>query len=298
LQKGDIVTANQLKGNKIRIIKWCPAGCEIEFDLLGWVLLKTKNIHQLRRIDHRRAKKFNGKSRSRSAVVSPLSLIQKIVGQNCTTSKKQICHKSNPQRVSSTNFSPFVVLEGLEVYKGRRQSAVIGWLKPGRIVWANQHKGSMFRIMKMDERGNIVVDANLKPKNWGWVYLRRKGDSKPRLVSLPLSYLTKTEKFMNIQSPRDTLGSKDHFCANKQTPHRARTSQKDHENRISKFVKQKSRSQGKKQFNILLSSDLEECVSRSRQYNQAKSMKHSEETKVGVSFLHSDVASRIIAEEE
>jgi len=192
MHRGDIVTANQLEGNKIRIIKWCPAGGEIDFDLRGWVLLKTEDINLLRRIDNRREKKVNGKFGRKSAVVSPLLLIQMIVGQHSGKNQKQVCHKSNPKRVSAANFSPFKVLVELEVRRGRRAPAVIGRLKPGRIVWANQHKGSMLRIMKMDRCGNIVVDANLKPKNWGWVCLQRRGDVKPRLVRISSSEVTKT----------------------------------------------------------------------------------------------------------
>merc|ERR1719245_2760267 len=115
------------------------------------------------------------KFRSRWAVVSPLLLMQKIAGQQCGTSKKNFCHKSNPMRVSAANFTPFRVLLKTEVRKRRREHSVIGTLKPGRIIWANQHKGSMLRIMKMDQWGNIVVNADLKPKNWGWVCLKRRG---------------------------------------------------------------------------------------------------------------------------
>merc|ERR1719192_377826 len=33
LQVGDIVTANQLKGNKLRIFRCCPFGSHVEYDL-------------------------------------------------------------------------------------------------------------------------------------------------------------------------------------------------------------------------------------------------------------------------
>merc|ERR1719285_57589 len=248
LQKGDIVTANQLKENKIRIIKWCPAGGEIEFDLSGWVLLKTKDIHLLRRIDHRGENQIGGKS----AVVSPLLLIQKIFGQHCGTSKKQGCPKPNPQRVSAANFSPFQVLVELEVRKGRREPTVIARLKPGRIVWANQHKGSMLRIMKMDQRGDIVVDSNLKPKKWGWVCLQRRGDAKPRLVRITTSDVAKTVNNMNIRRSHDTLGSKDHFCANNHTQPQAKKTRNVCTKRISEFAEETSRSQGKKHLSTML----------------------------------------------
>lgn len=245
LQKGDIVTANQLKENKIRILKWRPAGGEIDFDLLGWVLLKTKDAHLLRRLDHRGENKIDGRFRSRSAVVSPLLLIQKIIGQHSGTSKKQVCHNSNPQRVSAANFSPFQVLVEIEVRKGRREPAVIGRLKPGRIVWANQHKGSMLRIMKMDQRGNIVVDANLKPKNWGWVCLQRRGDAKPRLVRITTSDVAKTANNLNSGCSRNTLGSKDDFCANNHNQHRAKKSRNICRRCVSEFAEENFRSQGK-----------------------------------------------------
>jgi len=297
LQKGDIVTANQLKANKIRIIKWCPAGGEIDFDLPGWVLLKTKDIRMLRRVDHRVENKINGKFESRSDVVSPLLLIQKIVGQHCGKSKMQVRHRSNPHRVSAANFSPFQVLVELEVHKGRREHAVIGRLKPGRVVWANQHKGSMLRIIKMDKRGNIVVDANLKPKNWGWVCLQRRGDVKPRLVRLPTSDVAKTDKFMNIRCSRDKLGSKDKFYAGYHTQHLWKKS-RNACSRISGFAEENSRTQGGQNFKTLLLNDLEDCISRSRYSDEAKNTNTNWENNVGVSSSLSDRTSRIIAREE
>jgi len=66
---------------------------------------------------------------------------------------------------------------------------------------------------------------------------------------------------MNILNPRDTMESNDHFCGNKQTQHR-------------------------------------DCISRSRHYDQAKTIKQHEETTVEVSSSNSDLASRIVAEEE
>jgi len=295
LQKGDIVTANQLKGNKIRIIKWCPASGKIDFDLAGWVLLKTRGIDMLRRIDHRREKKVNGKCRSRSAVVSPLLLIQKIVGQHCATRKNQVYHKPNPKRVSAANFSPFKVLVEVEIRKGRRVPTVIGRLKPGRIVWANQHKGSMLRIMKMDKFGNIIVDGNMKPKNWGWVCIHQRGDVKTRLVRIPTSEVMKTGKFMNIRCSHDTLRTKDNLCANNHTKHRSKDSGKARESRIFKFAKENSRSQGKKQLNAVLMNDLEDSISRSSHSDQATSVTNHEENKVGVSSYLRDLAIRAIA---
>merc|ERR1719285_884397 len=51
LQKGDIVTANQERGNKLRIIKYCLNGSKIQHELKGWVLLQTKEKELLRRIE-------------------------------------------------------------------------------------------------------------------------------------------------------------------------------------------------------------------------------------------------------
>merc|ERR1719233_719772 len=85
-------------------------------------------------------------------------------------------HKTNPQRVSAARCSPFKGLAEVEVCK---EPTVVGRLKPNQIVWANQHKGSMLRIVKM-EHGEIKLDHEFKPEIWGWVSLRRKGE-EPRL---------------------------------------------------------------------------------------------------------------------
>lgn len=282
LQKGDIVTADWLKGNKIRIIKWCPAGSKIDFDLPGWVLLKTEDIHLLRRIDHRGENKVNNKFRSRSVVISPLLPTQKIIGQHCETGKKQVRHKSNLQRVSASNISPFRVLVDLDVRKGRREPAVIAKLKAGVIVWANQHKGSMLRIIKMDRYGNILVDANMKPKNWGWVCLQRRGDVKPRLVRIPLE-LMKTGRFKTSQCGHNPSRSKHNFCAHNHT-HRAKKCRKDRRTHIAKFAEDMSRFQGKKHFNTLLFNDLKDCVN----YSENKDVISSSQSELAMGTLARD----------
>jgi hypothetical protein len=96
-----------------------------------------------------------------------------------TVESHKTVHKTNPQRVSAARCSPFKVLAEVEVCKGRKEPTVVGRLKPNQIVWANQHKGSMLRIVKM-ERGEIKLDHEFKPEIWGWVSLRRKGE-EPRL---------------------------------------------------------------------------------------------------------------------
>ena len=57
---------------------------------------------------------------------------------------------------------------------------MVGRLEPGEVVWANQQKGCMLRVVRMDRWGNIRKDRCLKPESWGWVSMRRK-DGKPQL---------------------------------------------------------------------------------------------------------------------
>jgi len=185
LQTGDIVTANQLKGNKVRIIKWCPVGSKIHFDLPGWVLLKTQDTVLLGRVNRHKEKRLFGKTESRSTQVTTV-----LQSQRCKEDRKQI-FEPNPLG-SSGNCWPFKVLVDVEVLKGRKKSAIVGKLKPGRIVWASQQKGQMLRITRMDTYGNIVVGVNLKPKTWGWVCLQRSVDEQPRLIRISTSLLMKT----------------------------------------------------------------------------------------------------------
>jgi len=171
LQKGDIVTANQLKGNKLRIIRYCAAGTDYEQELCGWVLLQTKEMELLRRVTYVDGQPIMTEDRPHFETIIPKE-------QQTTESHKTV-HKTNPQRVSAARCSPFKVLADVEVCKGRKEPTVVGRLKPNQIVWANQHKGSMLRIVKM-ERGDIKLDNDSKPEIWGWVSLRRKGE-EPRL---------------------------------------------------------------------------------------------------------------------
>jgi len=174
LQEGDIVTANQLKGNKLRIIHCRPLGSSVEYDLHGWVLLQTKEKELLRRIDYIDGEIVITENRPNFETLIPKE--QQIIQQN-----KSTIQRTNPQRVSAARCSPFRVLTHVEVCKGRKEPTVVDTLMPNRIVWANQHKGSMLRIVKMDSKGRIKLDEERKPEAWGWVSLRKKGEDKPRL---------------------------------------------------------------------------------------------------------------------
>jgi len=215
LRKGDIVTTNQLKGNKVRIIKWCPVGSKIQVDISGWVLLRTKEMFLLRRIEHRVEKQPVVKSESRSTILNPVLQNPKL-GQPLSRRERQILQKCNSKRVSAANCSPFKVLVEVEVRKGRKESTIVGLLKPGRIAWANQHKGSMLRIMKMDHSGNIVYGSTMKPEVWGWVCLQRRGE-KPRLLRILNTTVIKTKKTQEVPGPREEVRSKGYNFTNSQS---------------------------------------------------------------------------------
>jgi len=174
LEKGDIVTANQLKGNKLRIIRCRPLGSSVEHDLNGWVLLQTKEKELLRRVDYIDGEIVMTENRPNFETLIPKEhqIIQPI---------KSNVQRTNPQRVSAARCSPFRVLTQVEVCKGRKEPTVVDTLMPNTVVWANQHKGSMLRIVKMDSEGRIKLDGERKPEAWGWVSLRKKGEDKPRL---------------------------------------------------------------------------------------------------------------------
>merc|ERR1719233_2854345 len=176
LYQGDIVTANQLKGNKLRIIRYCSAGTDYEREISGWVLLQTKEKELLRRVNYIDGEMVMIENRPNFETLIPKE-------QQTMESQKTV-HKTNPQRVSAARCSPFKVLAEVEVCKGRKEPTVVGRLKPNQIVWANQHKGSMLRIVKT-ENGDIKLDHEFKPQIWGWVSLRRKGE-EPRLEHMVL----------------------------------------------------------------------------------------------------------------
>lgn len=170
LHIGDVVTANQLKGNKLRIIKCIRFGSDIEFALDGWVLLRRKDTDFLRGIGQLEVEMPT------NAAGRPWDNTGELV-----ESPRKITHKANPQRVSAAKCSPFKVLAELQIFSGRKEPLVVGLLKPGSIVWANQHKGSMLRIVKTDKWGSIKLDRRFKPEVRGWVCLKGRDDDKPRL---------------------------------------------------------------------------------------------------------------------
>merc|ERR1719233_1721230 len=184
LYKGTIVTANQLKGNKLRIISYCPAGTNYERSISGWVLLQTKEKELLRRVNYIDGEIVMIENRPNFETLIPK--------ENQTIESQKTVHKTNPQRVSAARCSPFKVLSEVEVCKGRKEPTVVGKLKPNQIVWANQHKGSMLRIVKT-EHGDIKLDHEFKPEIWGWVSLRRKGE-EPRLERMTHGAPYKTKK--------------------------------------------------------------------------------------------------------
>jgi len=264
LQKGDIVTANQLKGNKVRIIKWCPKGCWIDLDLPGWVLLQKKEIYLLRRMQHWEEEKLGVKPESRSTVVKPPYHNRKIFRQPSSAVQTQISQTTNPKRVSATNISPFKVLVEVDVRKGRKEPTIVGRLKPGNIVWANQHKGSMLRIINTNHSGNIVYDSTLKPEVWGWVCLQRRGDEKPCLLRILNSAVTKTKETGKVQLGRGKVRSTAHIFADRVSNYQDRKSRSKPRSRASKIAGHSSWSPSEKHCNThqLHNSDITTTVPR------------------------------------
>jgi len=163
LRKGDIVTANQERGNKLRIIRHRAYGSDMEYELNGWVLLRTKEEELLRRIE----------------LVEGDSLMKERRRPAPTKEQSVVKQPRNYPRPAKCN--PYRVLADVQVWRGRRDSSiVVGRLEPGEVVWANQQKGCMLRVVRMDRWGNIRKDRCLKPESWGWVSMRRK-DGKPQL---------------------------------------------------------------------------------------------------------------------
>jgi len=198
LRKGDVVTANQLKGNRVRIIKWCPGGCKTNLDLQGWVLVNTKDMDLLRRIYWWESEKSVVNKDRRSTSANSLAQHPKISRNLQRTVQKHMFNKCNPQRVSPGNCCPFKVLVEVEVRKGRKEPAIVGRLKPGDIVWANQHKGSMLRIIKQHPP---LDGSTLKSEVWGWVCLQRRYEEKPRLIRILNLVIAKTRGTGKIKFP-------------------------------------------------------------------------------------------------
>merc|ERR550534_755098 len=280
LWKGDIVTANQIKGNKVRIIKYCPVECKIEFDLQGWVLLQKKDMDLLRRLDFREEQEIVEKPESVSIIEKPLLQNPQIPRQRCSAVQNQILHKANPQRVSATNCSPFKVLVEVEVRKGRKEPAIVGRLKPGNIVWANQHKGSMLRIINTDHFGNIVYDSNLKPEVWGWVCLQRRGDEKPRLLRILNSVLTKTKKTGRSRLSQGRVVSTGHNFADRVSHYQHRKSRSKLRSRASKVAGLISWSPSEKHCNTHQRHNPNKTITLPRHIVKTKSMLYSKEDTV------------------
>jgi len=167
LRKGDIVTANQERGNKLRIIRHRAYGSDMEYELNGWVLLRTKEEELLRRIELVEGDSLM-KERRRPAPPKEQSVVKQ---------------QRNYPRPAKCN--PYRVLADVQVWKGRRDSSIVlGRLERGDVVWANQQKGCMLRIVRTDRWGKIRKDRSLKPESWGWVSMRRK-DGKQLLELMP-----------------------------------------------------------------------------------------------------------------
>jgi len=123
LQRRDIVTANQERGNKLRIVKLLAHGSNENADVHGWVLHQTKEEELLRRCGE-----------VAGEVVTPRHLRKRIP--------------------KAAGVSPYRVLSTVEVLSNGN---TIAWLEPGTVVWVDQQKGATFRIMRMNQRSNLEV---------------------------------------------------------------------------------------------------------------------------------------------
>jgi len=283
LRKGDIVTANQLKGNKVRIIKWCPQGCWSEFDLSGWVLLLKKEIYLLRRMQHWEEEKLGVKPESRSTLIKPLLHNPQIFQQPSSAAQNQISQTSKPQRVSAINISPFKVLVEVEVRKGRKEPTVVGRLKPGNIVWANQHKGSMLRIINTDHSGNVVYDSTSKPEVWGWVCLQRRGDEKPRLLRILNSVVTKSKKTGGIRLTQGKVRSAGPIFADRVSHYQHRKPRRKLRSCASKIAGLSAWSPSEKHCNTHQLHNLDKTTTLPRHIVKAKRMLLRKEDMVAAS---------------
>jgi len=162
LQNGDIVTANQERGNKLRIIRHCPCGSNVQHELKGWVLLQTKEKELLRRIE--------------------------LVDGEIVMKERRFSFMKKPasQQISS-KCVPFRALDQVHVYSGNKEpsSTVIDQLNPGAVVYGDKVMRSMLRIIKTDVCGNIQLGHNAEPQPYGWVMLRRIEDGQPQFEFVP-----------------------------------------------------------------------------------------------------------------
>lgn len=156
LQRRDIVTANQERGNKLRIVKLLAWGSDENADVHGWVLHQTKEEELLRRCGE-----------VAGEVVKPRHL-----------------RKRAPK---ATGVAPYRVLSTVEVLNN---GITIALLEPGTVVWADQQKGATLRIMRMNQRSNLEVWG------WVLAYRNGKKQLEPvprvnsidaeRVINLPL----------------------------------------------------------------------------------------------------------------
>jgi len=162
LQKGDIVTANQERGNKLRIIRHCPRGSKIQHELKGWVLLQTKEKELLRRIEL-------------------------VDGEIVMKARRFSFSKKPASENTSTKCVPFRALDQVHVYNGIEEpsNTVIDQLNPGAVVYGDKLLGSMLRIIKTDACGNIQLSHKAQPQPYGWVMLRRIEDGQPQFEFVP-----------------------------------------------------------------------------------------------------------------
>jgi len=123
LQRRDIVTANQERGNKLRIVKLLAYGSDENADVHGWVLHQTKEEELLRRCGE-----------VAGEVVKPRHLRKRVP--------------------KATGVAPYRVLSPVEVLNNGNTIAL---LEPGTIVWVDQQKGETLRIMRMNQRSNLEV---------------------------------------------------------------------------------------------------------------------------------------------
>jgi hypothetical protein len=162
LKKGDIVTANQERGNKVRIIIRCPRGSNIQHELKGWILLRTKDKELLRRIE-----------------LVQGEIVEK--GSRVFASKKPASENISPKCM------PLRALNQVQVYSGNEEPSnrVIDQLNPGTVVCGDKLLGSMLRIIKLDACGDIQLGYNAEPQPYGWVMLRRYEDDQPQFAFFP-----------------------------------------------------------------------------------------------------------------
>jgi len=177
LHEGDIVTANQERGNKLRIIMYCPKGCDIWYYLRGWVLQQERDKEQLKRME----------------------LVNRKVK---TDDKRSSVNRKTPTDCPSmkdTYLRAFRANTSVCVYSGGvgPSSMVICQLPRGAIVYENWRWKSMMGIIKTDSHGRALLKNNGEPQHFGWVHLRNKFSGISQLTLLP------TDRWFLLRFNRD-----------------------------------------------------------------------------------------------